>query len=130
VFTEFTDEFTSEDIALNRKLVAERILANPENHEQAGWIMNLQGKSTTYMTLAELAQDCGTAACVAGWAVILTVPPQMTVRDFAAEYEGGFEGYAREALGLSPSEAAGLFYGSNDYARERIQFLAEHPEVS
>jgi hypothetical protein len=89
------------------KRVSAHIHANPDQHRQGDWYQE---------------DDCGTAACVAGWTAVLdgaelskNFYPDGFVE--ASAVEGALAGgtrsiasYAREALGLTPDEAKELFF--------------------
>jgi hypothetical protein len=74
-------------------------------------------------TLAAMAQNCGTACCVAGYVTLLDHPFEDAFIGTAISGLPGAEGtalvdpedYAREALGLTEDEANELFSGGNEY---------------
>jgi hypothetical protein len=117
------------DLALR---VLQYIREHPEQHNQLGYARpapNLERVIDTYydepppLELVEAVQPveghyaCMTAACIAGWAVLLAGPEAVD-----AAYDGlAFDGRAdlwfnlgRKLLGLSPQEAADIFLDFND----------------
>lgn len=133
-------DFTLEDIALNRKLVAHHVEEHPLQHEQAGWCWNPEarmdsapslGMSMYKWTIGQYANHCQTNACIAGWTALLTLPHDLKLSEISEFTEAdGFSGYAQKALGLSPARAATLFFhSSNERARDMIRELADNPEM-
>lgn len=80
------------------------------------------------LVAASLSEDnaaCGSTACVAGWAAILTSPKGTLIGADLLSPPGGLQAQhihdaGRHALGLSEEDAAWLFYGT----RSREQVLA------
>jgi len=96
--------------------VAGIIRNRPQAWNQGIWLEFNAGQGRT---VAELRADCGTSACVAGWAALLAAPdtaeaaPPMygLVRDLILPggTVTGIKNAAKEALGLDDWTAAWLF---------------------
>lgn len=97
------------------QLVLDQVVTYPESHDQGDW---------HYAT-----EECGTVACVSGWAQLLAdgqVLPTWLVRDGVQETE--LRG--AELLGLSTYDAVRLFYGcTNDQAKLALKYLANGEQV-
>jgi hypothetical protein len=104
----------TEEQKLLRKLVAEKVTADPVHFDMRTW-------STT------MELTCNTTACLAGWSVFLS---GLSVHQAVALY-GDMESTAIARLGLTLAEymqeplGTPLFFATEDEARERIQALAE-----
>jgi hypothetical protein len=125
----YQTEFSREEIILNRKMVNEMITLHPEKHNQGDWVHILKADGGYEikgdMLMSELADNCGTQCCLAGWTAVLTLPRDLTVSQFG----GGYAQYACSALGIDRSVASWLFYDTSDAtAREFMQYLVDHPE--
>lgn len=98
-----------------RQLVLDQITTYPESHDQGDW---------HYAT-----EECGTVACVSGWAQLLVdgqVQPTWLLRDGVQETEVR----GAELLGLSTYDAARLFYTcTNDQAKLALKYLANGEPV-
>lgn len=117
-----TDE---EMIKQTRIAVRDQIRDHPETHDQGNWWHKAQ-----YTPIQP--GDCGTRACVAGWAVHFAHPKAMffnwqsyvTLPDDDSRVKSGFprarrrvaiDDLGREALGLTKTQAAYLFDGIRTY---------------
>ena len=120
------------------KRVAHRIRTSPEGWDQLLWVSHPSTPFTSfdfkgchvYTAAAALnriqAGDCGTTACVAGWAVIEAldagagIPSHTHIRDAA-----------RSVLGLSSDDADDLFKSSNSdsYVLSRLDQIASEAGV-
>lgn len=87
------------------------------------------------MTLGQAINNCGTVACIAGWACVLA-NPELSVSD--ADEPAGFNimDTARDFLGLDPFEAHSLFVPTGHVyaataaqAADVLDHLAETGEV-
>jgi hypothetical protein len=86
------------------RVVARAILAEPKRYDQGDWITVVQdwhGKDRR-----DRFPDCGTIACVAGWTVVVTLPPGEKRLPVDTEQE------ARVKLGLDSAQADKLFSGA------------------
>lgn len=108
------------------KALAEKILHQiteaPETHDQEVWMT-----SSVY-------GDCGTVACIAGWAVEFNrnegEGDQEVLGRLASELDTPpwYDSVGRELLGLDRGAASDLFYApSNPVARERLAGLFDLP---
>ena len=79
------------------------IMDHPEQHDQRHWVVNT---------------DCGTAACFAGWAMILS--GRKITSGSSSSYIGR---EARELLGLTRVESMTLFCGDN--TRPALQLMVK-----
>ncbi len=103
--------------------VAKILREHPERHDQSTWY---DDDDYGHLTPAEAAMigSCGTAACVAGWAVACS-PPDL-VRDAV-----GFRDAGARALGIETNDATYLFSFSNERAAliDALERLALLPET-
>src|SRR4051812_24188603 len=89
-------------MSMNRKLlikVRDRIVARPRQFV-------MENLFSTETDLGEAASHCGTAACIAGWAIVFAVKfknPEEASRSFNTSFD------ARRALKISSREACSLF---------------------
>ena len=111
--------------------INEVISARPEEHDQSAWEVR--------------SPECGTARCVAGWAIFLTTGANLYVRPDPDVLDDGetilspqvheladelgvlpsVPAVARELLGLTRDEAASLFYSAeDDEARTLVYHVA------
>lgn len=97
------------------QLVLDQITTYPESHDQGDW---------HYAT-----EECGTVACVSGWAQLLAdgqVLPTWLARDGVQETEAR----GAELLGLSAYDAVRLFYScTNDQAKLALKYLANGEQI-
>lgn len=104
------------------KKIVKHIKANPKDYSQNWWctgnVEELKPKGIV----------CDTAACIGGWAVLLSVPKEEV--PYLVEHKESIDFYARakKLLGLTSQEAAALFSDDNQIhatgikgAREGIQ---------
>lgn len=103
------------NLPLLRK-VLDHIDAHPEEHDQVTWGFEYRWPSAQFLIEEHLrAGKCGTAMCIAGWAVSLGAPQT---------FDGNWgEEDARAVLGLTPRESADLFAADN--TRGAIQGCVE-----
>lgn len=105
--------------------VLDRILTNPESHDQTVWSNILKVFSESRVTIDRVRNTCGTRACVAGWAVIFVLPDDCYLSTYSAYQKtdqpafnrrlGDISDIAQEALGLSVDQANWLFKSSRSY---------------
>lgn len=103
--------------------VYEQITNHPETHDQTEWIYT--------------EAECGTAACVAGWAIMLSPLTNYHVTsDGIPEFDtlGGYGTYSTTAayvLGLDPLESERLFRASlkPEAAVEAVKYLANGKKI-
>ena len=88
---------------LNKKLlleIADHVESHPEQYDQETWVGR---NDDNYVPCGPGKHidpyDCGTSACIAGWAVLLSNKPVPV----------SFQNEAAKLLGLSSSDAATLF---------------------
>jgi len=89
--------------------VMDHIDAHPEQHNQGAWFFR------------QPASDCGTKACFAGWASLLSGDEPKWAHGYQLQTDaviaGGktryIEARAMELLGISGDQADALFYGAN-----------------
>jgi hypothetical protein len=88
--------------------VMQHILDNPEQHKQDIWV-----------------NDCGTAACFAGWACLLSgwLSAQDYLNVVRDEERREVKPAAMDALGLTPWEAERLFDAGN--TRDRLALMVK-----
>lgn len=108
--------------------VADMIQAYPEHFDMTYWVRTPTGKDTHWVRASDCAQEdlsqCGTTACIAGWACNLwgaDVDPGLDVQDAAAAI-----------LGLDEYEAYRLFYADfrdADHAADHLRRMALAAEV-
>ena len=87
----------------------QHIMDNPEQHDQGAWV-----------------NSCGTAACFAGWACLLTQGTKQCLDNETFSYQGKTKhaaDLAMDLLGLTHKEAAVLFSGNN--SREGLQLMVK-----
>ena len=81
-------------------------------------------------TVQELRDSCGTTACIAGWAALLTLPADVRVWDGNAGGRSISE-IGREALQLGEDVADVLFHDTvNDEAVPALKFLIGRPDAT
>lgn len=83
--------------------VRDKIAATPEAYDQRDWC------------LPSHAAPCGTVACIAGWAAILS--GEMSIKEAHRNYSDNGEhvnNVAMRVLGLTENEANTLFNGGRD----------------
>jgi len=108
--------------------VRDQVTMHPETHDQFMWARKT---------------ECGTTYCIAGWAAVLSGQQLLWERADKGAYEEAFwiqatpsaepaarrfiSGFARDALGLTPYEAAKLFASdlSEDEALAVLDALIE-----
>lgn len=98
------------------QLVLDQITTYPESHDQGDW---------HYAT-----EECGTVACVSGWAQLLA--DGQVLPTWLAREDGVQEPEARgaELLGLNRYDAMRLFYTcTNDQAKLALKALANGEQV-
>lgn len=103
-------------------LVAKILRLHPEAHDQSVWCEgeNQQDEWEPYVAQGNAAEFCGTRACVAGWAVMLT--PHGTFSSYEDWPEAG-----RKALGLPRDLGLWLFDSTREWALlvDVLEHLAE-----
>lgn len=115
--------------------VRQIILMRPELHNQQTW-----GRTPSDVPVgvtsarAETGEYCGTTACVAGWAAILSAPEDALMRDgciCVGANEFSISLYAARQLGLSWDQQTWLFPA--EATRERVlwtlKWLPDHPDA-
>lgn len=115
--------------------VADRIEFQPENWNQATWVATSENFSyiNPAVTIGqgdEFVDDhCGTTACIAGWAVLLT-PVEQRAGDEKKYYS--YANQAKHSLGITEDLADELFYElpTTDpaVAADILRRLAKYPE--
>lgn len=99
------------------------------DHNQTIWIRPRHPGALA----SEALKQCGTTACAAGWATLLSAPADATVHPSCISTEVGMEDaddFGRHALGLTDTAAYELFYNSsNARALAQLKYYAEHPEA-
>ena len=85
---------------LNR--IKRHLIAEPKRYDQATWAREVSGKG---------APACGTRACIAGWAVLLSVPKPEWSQWIGADSE--IADKAQDLLGLTNDERGVLFAVEN-----------------
>jgi hypothetical protein len=100
------------------KQVRDHVVAHPDQHDQGEWFIDING----YEKPCVIGSECGTAACVAGWTVLLNgdQPIKMAFPDHGytsassvALINGGvmdIDDRAQQILGLTDDQAQELFY--------------------
>lgn len=82
------------------------------------------------VTVQELRDSCGTTACIAGWAAILTLPADVRVWDGVAGGRSIAE-IGRVALQLRDDVADVLFHGTDDdEAVPALKYLLGNPAAT
>lgn len=97
--------------------IHDQIQSDPASHFQNNWEWPYS------------AAECGTRRCVAGWAHFLTTGKDWfrAVEEVDSDLGSKWhpENIAQEALGLTDTEAANLFYGmDDDVARQKVEHYA------
>lgn len=131
--------------------VIEQVTTQPETHDQSFWIGIDWGESDflrsaketdrSYILEVDKLNLCGTTACLAGWAHILSggkIYYDTRAATFLAGNETGprqwssFPIAARKAMGLTGEEAEDIFYTTDDErAIQKLKaILAERDEVN
>jgi hypothetical protein len=120
-----TDTKTKYNVALMEKILRS-VINHPDEHYQGSWFSvvdydELPGKVLTLEALeAEAKNDCGTSACIAGWALL---HDGWKVKEMATPYSSSdiiakgsrtienpdYVGMGAEILGLGADEARNLF---------------------
>lgn len=124
---------TPEQIALAWR-VMDHITAHPEKHDQNVWIEQVSDQLDDPED-----QTCGTAACFAGWATLLSGDKPLfegyrvagAVISTATKRERRVANRAKELLGLTDTQADCLFYGGNTRAELEelvIDYFGPRPE--
>ena len=106
-----------------------QILMEPERFDMGEWVSETG-------TIGQLRENCGTSACIAGWAAMLTLPPeaQVTSMGCTVVYSDGtiepVSAAAERALWLEPDVADVLFsYPDDDEAVVALKFLIGNPDA-
>ncbi|MBB3752434.1 hypothetical protein FHT44_004946 [Mycolicibacterium sp. BK634] len=112
------------------RAVRDLIKKSPEKHAQDSWAA-IEADQIVFPEGGVAKVSCGTTACVAGWAATLAGAKFLIEEDdledgvYYAEKVEGLDGqtywvdsYARNVLGLKPSEAGLLFNG--DLERKEV----------
>lgn len=81
---------------------------------------------------------CGTAACIAGWVALDTLPREATLWSETARLPGcdiltpdiPYEQWAIQQLGISDKQAATLFYVCDPCAAPMLKYLIDHPDAT
>lgn len=91
--------------------VADHIEAHPEQYNQEVWVKSKFRQTFTVDGMKGYdAADCGTQACIAGWACFLAEPDQVAAAKAAADPQFGLIAEtARALLDLAEPEAEWLF---------------------
>lgn len=125
-----------EKILLTRVQVRDQIVDHPETHYQGSWWYRSKLSTT-------ISGDCGTRACVAGWAVVFAHPdavfsdhktdvrvPVMGTFGVLTSVSVRIEMLARLSLGLTEDQADYLFDGlrSHDEVVDALNDLIEGRE--
>lgn len=119
--------------------VAAVIRLQPQRWDQGAWFADNDSDGDSRVQVQQVrdalyAEDgtCGSTACVAGWAAILTAPAGTSIQDgtYLCSPDGQLmqliERAGRRALGLNLSDAHWLFSGE----RDREQVLAALDSVA
>lgn len=93
--------------------VLRHVLAHPEQHHQATWT------NREYDPV-----DCGTKACLAGWAVILNAEPGETPARAARRLGGDFETAALTLL-FPGGDVQGRMWGPGPVDRESPEYRVQ-----
>jgi hypothetical protein len=105
---------------------------HPELHDQSLWVDGLREALE-----GGTEPDCGTTACVAGWAAILSAPAGSRIESTGHVLLAGedisrdVEEYAVEALGISESGGVWLFsqLRTRDEITVSLRYLKAYPEA-
>lgn len=111
------------NIPLLRK-IQKQILKEPKQFDMTNWFTQTESKmrKSGDRFFTEISQhsripNCGTAACIAGWAVAINnrLNPDQASAWASSEHKNGlyFVGYAAELLGLDDDQGDRLFYEGN-----------------
>ena len=101
--------------------VYEQITQHPETHNQRVWI--------------DERAACGTAACVAGWAIALSPLTNYRIDEYGPKFtelgDGLYFGTAQYLLGIDGTEASRLFHTDlkHDVVVEAVKYLANGKDV-
>jgi hypothetical protein len=125
------DKFNAMSVFEKREFLIDWVHAFPENHNQGTWFCTKRGgprysiSGVPAFTEEERQEfttnSCGTAACVAGWAVVFSGQSGSSL-DYP-NADPNIPDTARVILGLSHNEGAVLFNGSN--SREDLKDYVE-----
>jgi hypothetical protein len=120
--------------ALGQRVLTQ-VRRHPERHDQDSFNGLLDGRTLAVSTIRR--STCGSTACLAGWATILSAPPgSRIVSDYdLVHFPSGtsedIAAYAAKALELDEDQAEAIFYCfENATAIERLQYLVEHPDAT
>jgi hypothetical protein len=108
-----------------------QILMEPERFDMGEWVSETG-------TIGQLRENCGTSACIAGWAAMLTLPLNARVGGDRATRVFLCDGTdepvsvaAERALGLEPDVADVLFTETgDDEAVVALKFLIGNPDAT
>jgi hypothetical protein len=89
--------------------VKAHILEDPNRYDQWIWIVDGLVPGEKLVPAGRIVPECGTVACIAGWAIILGNPHSNT--DLPGSWSFFIEHKATELLGISDSQASMLFDG-------------------
>lgn len=128
-----SDTVTAEQ--LRAKVILDYITKHPEKHEQKDWFTG------------DYENDCGTTACVAGYAILFSNDSRFTYQRRWGGYTSAmtdnwvtikpidanvcdFHHAGRELLGLSKFDASVLFFNTtNDQARAALEVLVQGDRI-
>jgi hypothetical protein len=97
------------------RAVADIIEQHPEKHDQNSFTSEDAPWYSTYEAAGSASEvRCGTTACVAGWAVLLT--PKSQTDEFTDDWSDD----GAKALGLDDDLASEIFYGWSNRQRRWI----------
>ena len=112
----------------------------PAKFNMGSWCQNTDGEDTS----ADHVGECGTTACIAGWAVVVAIPEPIKRIEVLGDDQSGIAEFARDFLGLTEKQTDYLFYGDWRYripkadrldwdtpkrAAEAVRYLAANPRA-
>lgn len=125
------------NVALAEEIMA-LILMEPEKLDMTLFVARLDRVvalgDDDYYDAGDLRDDCGTTACIAGWAALLTLPASARIRSGQiieiCGREQHIDVYAAAKLGISRELSQLLFYDVDDSeAVPALKFLIGNPDA-
>jgi hypothetical protein len=117
--------------------VLDILCTDPQRHDQDVWIspaFSSWNKGEEFTPEAARDPECGTTACIAGWAVLLSLPAGSVIDSrYNIRLPDGtlrfIPYWARDVLEITDEQADTLFHdiGTTEGAIRALKYLKDHP---